>query len=115
MFQRLFGGGGSTIPAISAPEAWDRLKQKNSSSLLIDVREDWEYRKGHAKGARNIPLSQFQQRAKEVPQDRDVLLICQSGHRSMQAAKMLQQQGWEKITNVTGGTSVWKMHRLPID
>lgn len=114
MLQRLFGGG-SSIPSVNAPEAWDQLKQKNSQALLIDVREDWEYRKGHAKGARNIPLSQLQQRSKEVPRDRSIFVICQSGHRSMQAAKVLQQQGWETITNVTGGTSVWKMHGLPME
>jgi rhodanese-related sulfurtransferase len=114
MLQRLFGGG-STVPSVNAPEAWERLKQNDARALLIDVREDWEYSKGHARGARNIPLSQLQQRSAEVPRDRDILLICQSGHRSMQAAKVLQQQGWEMITNVTGGTSVWKMQGLPME
>lgn len=114
MFQRLFGGG-SAIPSMNAPEAWTHLQQKGSQALLIDVREDGEYRRSHAKGAKNIPLSQFQQRLREVPQNKDVLLICQSGHRSMQAAKLLQQQGWENITNVAGGTSVWKMHGLPME
>lgn len=114
MFQRLFGGS-NPIPQIQAPEAWERLKPKKTEALLIDVREEWEYRRGHARGARNIPLSQLHQRSVDVPRDRDILLICQSGHRSMQAAKFLHQQGWERVTNVTGGTSVWQMHGLPME
>ncbi len=52
---------------------------------------------------------------REIPHDQEVLLICQSGHRSMQAAKFLHQQGIEQVVNVTGGTSVWKMHGLPME
>jgi len=55
------------------------------------------------------------QRANEAPKDRDVLLICQSGHRSMQAARLLRQRGLTRVTNVTGGTTVWKMSGLPME
>lgn len=81
--------------------------------MLIDVREAWEFKQGHARGARNIPLSQLGQRIREVPVDRDLLLICRSGHRSLQAAKFLQAQGWERVTNVSGGMVNWQMRRLP--
>lgn len=114
MFQRFFGGANS-IPAISASEAWRRLSQSDTQSILIDVREEWEYQRGHARGAKNIPLSQLRQRLPELPRDREILLICQSGHRSMQAAKMLYHQGIEQIVNVTGGTSLWHVHKLPME
>lgn len=114
MFQRFFGGA-NAIPAVSAPEVWKRLSQNGSRPVLIDVREEWEYQRGHAKGAKNIPLSQIRQRYQELPRDREILVICQSGHRSMQAAKFLQQQGIEQVINVTGGTSVWRMHGLPLE
>lgn len=113
MFQRLFGK--STVPSVSAPEAWTRLSTKGTDAVLIDVREPSEYKSGHARGAKNIPLSQIQKRVNEFPRDREVLLICQSGHRSMQAANFLQQQGLEKVVNVTGGTSVWRIHNLPME
>lgn len=114
MFQRFFGGA-NAIAAMSVQEAWKRLSQKGSQAVLIDVREGWEYQGGHAKGAKNIPLSQIKQRLPEIPRDREILLICQSGHRSMQAAKLLHHQGIEQVLNVTGGTSVWRMHKLPME
>ena len=114
MFKQLFGGEKSTVLSVNPPEAWKHLSDANSSSVLIDVREPWEYANGHARNAKNIPLSQLRQRVDEVPEGREVLLICQSGHRSMQAAKLLQQQGKTHVVNVTGGTTVWQMHGLPM-
>ncbi|GAC1428784.1 MAG: rhodanese-like domain-containing protein [Ktedonobacteraceae bacterium] len=113
MFQRLFGK--SNIPSVTAAEAWAHLSEKGSNAVLVDVREPGEYKGGHARGAKNIPLSQIQQRVNEVPRDREVFLICQSGHRSMQAAKFLNQQGLDKAVNVNGGTSIWRLHNLPME
>lgn len=113
MFQRFFQNKNG-VPSIAATEAWQRLSSQPAASALIDVREDWEYRGGHAKGAKNIPLSQLSQRLQEIPQDREVLLICQSGHRSMQAAQFLQQQGRNNVVNVKGGTTLWRLHKLPL-
>ncbi|MHB8599439.1 MAG: rhodanese-like domain-containing protein [Ktedonobacteraceae bacterium] len=114
MFQRLFQSKNS-VPSIPVTEAWSRLSSQDATPVLIDVREDWEYRKGHAKGAKNVPLSKLPQRVQEIPQDHEVLLICQSGHRSMQAAQFLQQQGRNNVVNVSGGTSLWRLHKLPIE
>lgn len=113
MFQRLFQNKNS-IPSIPATEAWQRLSSQDATPVLIDVREDWEYRGGHARGAKNIPLSQLSQRVQEIPEDREVLLICQSGHRSMQAAHFLQHHGRNNVVNVTGGTTLWRLHKLPL-
>lgn len=119
MFERLFGRA-SKVTLINPREAWDRLSTGatsggQSAPILIDVRESWEYNGGHAKGAKSIPLSQLRQRLGEVPRDREILVICQSGHRSMNAAQMLHQQGIAQVTNVSGGTTVWRMHGLPMD
>lgn len=119
MFERLFGGA-SNIPAVSPREAWGRLTNGlsgdgQSAPVLLDVREPWEYNSGHAKGATNLPLSQLGKRLGEVPRNRPVLLICQSGHRSVNAAKVLQQQGITQVVNVSGGTTAWRMHGLPVE
>jgi rhodanese-related sulfurtransferase len=113
MFDRLFGGAASAVPSINVRDAWGRAS--SGGAALIDVREVYEYKRGHAKGAKNIPLSQLQQRVKEIPQDRDVLLICQSGNRSMQAARFLQQHGISRVSNVTGGTITWLSQKLPME
>jgi rhodanese-related sulfurtransferase len=114
MFRQLFGGAKNSIPSVNPKEAWQELAT-NKSAVFIDVREPWEFSGGHAKGAKNIPLSQLQQRMNEVPGDREVLLICQSGSRSMQAAEFLQHNGIPQVVNVTGGTSIWRLHGLPME
>ncbi len=110
----LFGGSGSRIPAISVQDAWERLSKEQDPPVLVDVRETWEFGRGHARGARNIPLGQVMQRLKEIPKDRDVLLICQSGNRSGNAAHALMQAGYTRIFNVSGGTNAWRLHHLPL-
>jgi len=117
MFRRFLGdiGAEKSIRSITPQEAWERLSRPQSNSMLIDVREPWEYSNGYAKGAKNIPLSQLSQRFNEIPADRDILLICQSGSRSRQAAALLQQRNIPHVTNVTGGTSIWKVHGLPME
>ncbi len=113
MFKRLFDIKGS-IASITVQEAWERMKAPKTTAMMIDVCETWEFGQGHARGAWNIPLSQLGQRLNEIPADRDILLICRSGNRSLQAAKILQQQSWERVVNVSGGMSSWELHRLPM-
>ena len=118
VFGRLFGNhdAGAAIPSVDVAEAARRVEHKGGDApLLIDVRETWEYARGHAAGAKNIPLSQLAKRLREIPQTRDLLVICQSGHRSMQAAEYLAKQGVTRVTNVRGGTTVWRAHSLPFE
>jgi rhodanese-related sulfurtransferase len=74
--------------------------------LLVDVREVAEFRTGHVPGAVNIPMSVLPVRVHELPKDRPVHIICQSGGRSMQVTIWLAQQGYQPI-NVAGGTGTW--------
>jgi rhodanese-related sulfurtransferase len=115
MFDRLFGRGASGVASINPREAWEKYSTAKADTLLIDVREAWEFARGHAKGARNIPLSQLTGRVKEIPANKDILIICQSGNRSMQAAHFLKQQGIERVWNISGGTTVWKMSQIPME
>lgn len=109
--------GGANVPEISVSEAWKRLSEGGQTPppALIDVREAWEYRNGHAQSAVNIPLSEFQKRVSEVPTDREVLLICQMGGRSMQAARFMRTRGNERGVNVGGGTEAWQAQGLPME
>ena len=115
MFDRLFGRASSGIASISPREAWEKYSGATHETSLIDVREAWEFARGHAKGARNIPLSQLSNRIKDIPTNKDILLICQSGHRSMQAAEFLKQRGIERVWNISGGTTVWRMSQTPME
>jgi rhodanese-related sulfurtransferase len=114
MFKRLFDTKGC-IASITVQEAWERVNAPKTTAMIVDVRETWEFKQGHARGARNIPLSQLGKRLSEIPVERDILLICRSGNRSLQAAKFLQQQDVERVMNVSGGMLSWEMHRLPVE
>ncbi|MEO7002190.1 MAG: rhodanese-like domain-containing protein [Ktedonobacterales bacterium] len=108
------GGQRKSIPLVTVREAAARLAQSGAAVTLIDVREPDEYVEVRAQGAVNIPLSQLARRSGEVPHDKDVLLICHSGYRSMQAALYLKRQGIERVSNVDGGTAEWENAGLPI-
>jgi rhodanese-related sulfurtransferase len=82
-------------------------------AYLLDVREPEEWRAGHAPDAVHIPLGGLSDRANEVPQDRDVYVVCRSGHRSARAAMALNNAGWRAI-NVDGGMQAWMAAGKPM-
>ncbi|WP_420095180.1 rhodanese-like domain-containing protein, partial [Clavibacter michiganensis] len=86
----------------------------STGATIIDVREADEYADGHARTAINVPLSELDARIDEIPTDRPVHVICQSGGRSARATEALTAQGIEAV-NVTGGTSAWIDADLPTD
>jgi glyoxylase-like metal-dependent hydrolase (beta-lactamase superfamily II)/rhodanese-related sulfurtransferase len=75
--------------------------------LLIDVREPEEFAGGHVPGAVNVPQAELAGWQAEVPRDHPLLLICQSGRRSLRAAQFLAQRGFDRVANVAGGTTAW--------
>lgn len=75
--------------------------------LLLDVREAWEYEHCHLPGAVLIPMHLIPARQQEIDPDRDVVVICHHGVRSMQVAMFLERQGHERLFNLTGGVAAW--------
>ncbi len=77
--------------------------------LILDVREEEEYKEGHIKGAKLLALSTIsEETAKEVipTKDTKVLVYCRSGQRSLKAAAMLHELGYTDV-NEFGGISTW--------
>lgn len=84
-----------------------------NNNIIIDVREAYEYERGHIKGAINIPLSELRQRVGEIPKDKPVYLHCRTGQRSYNAALALQNLGYHNVINMTGsflGTSFYEYY-----
>ncbi len=94
------------IRNISVHQLKDELKDKDKQ--FIDVRTAAEYKGYHIRGFKNIPLHQLEQKAASLAKDKEVVLICQSGARSLRAARILKKSGFSKITNVKGGVSAWR-------
>lgn len=88
----------------------EQLREKlriTGNNALIDVRETNEFNSGHIHGAINIPLSKLKRSLKEIPTDKELILYCQSGMRSKQAARMLQKQKYKGISHLSGGIASW--------
>jgi NADPH-dependent 2,4-dienoyl-CoA reductase/sulfur reductase-like enzyme/rhodanese-related sulfurtransferase len=78
-----------------------------SDAFILDVREPYEFRKGHVEQAVNIPLGRLRERITELPRDREILTYCYVGQRSYFAGRILEQHGF-KVCNVSGGYLLYK-------
>ena len=74
---------------------------------VLDVRRQTEFARGHLPGAVNIAHTRLAGRMDEVPRDQRLLVNCQSGGRSAQAAAYLKRAGYD-IVNLKGGMLAWK-------
>lgn len=97
------------VPDVSVQEAADAAA--SDSVLLLDVREDDEWRAGHAQSAVHLPLSRLD--AAAVPTDRPVIAVCRSGNRSGKAAALLAAAGVD-VANMAGGMTTWAAAGLPV-
>ena len=89
------------ITMIDWPKAFEMNK---AGDVLLDVRTPAEVAKGMAsESAVNVPLQELPQRLSEVPKDKDLLVYCRSGKRSMAASKFLVENGYTRVFNVEGG------------
>jgi rhodanese-related sulfurtransferase len=79
------------------------------------VREPAEYAAGHVPGALSLPQADLASRLQEVPRERELLVVCESGTRSLRAAHFLKQVGFERVSNLVGGTAAWRNALLPIE
>ncbi|WP_445478664.1 rhodanese-like domain-containing protein [Lysinibacillus irui] len=90
------------VQSISTAQLKNMLNDKDK--IFIDVRTPTEYKGRHISQFKNMPLgSSFD----NLPKDKEVIVICQSGMRSSQACKQLKKQGFERVTNVRGGMSAY--------
>jgi rhodanese-related sulfurtransferase len=100
------------IPEIDQTSFAARLLEDDV--LVVDVREAREFRPGHVPGATNLPLSSLPAWLPELPRDRPVYVICQSGNRSARATALLRGAGVD-ATNVAGGTGAWIAAGRPVE
>lgn len=108
----LSGLFGSPIPTLSAPELQEKLIN-GKRPYVLDVRQPEEFSSGHIIAAKLIPLGEVGRRIKELPVDREIVCVCQSGNRSVAATRKLLTAGLNAI-NMEGGMIAWQRARLPI-
>lgn len=101
------------IKTVLPQEFQQYISQKNS--VLIDVRTPEEVSEGKIENATNINLydPNFEAQISKLDKSKTVLVYCRSGHRSMEAAKILAKKGY-KVINLSGGISGWQAQGLPV-
>ncbi len=78
-----------------------------SQTILLDVRDKWEYDICHIDGSVNISLSEIMERSNELEKQAKTVVICHHGMRSAMAAEYLIKEGFDKIINLEGGIDAW--------
>lgn len=94
----------------------DWVARHRAELFLLDVRSAGEFNGelGHVEGATLIPLDELRDRMDQVPEDRPVIAICQSGKRSAMAAQILRKDGRNRSANLAGGMIQWHRLGLPV-
>ena len=75
--------------------------------LLVDIREKWERDAFHIGGV-HIPMGELMGRLAEIPKDKDTVIYCEKGIRSVIAVQRLEASGFENLHNLSGGVKAWQ-------
>ena len=82
--------------------------------ILVDVREPYEVEDmAYGVDHLHIPLGDIQVRMSEFPKDKNIVIGCRSGKRSMNACMFLKMQGYERVQNLEGGIIGWVENDCP--
>lgn len=111
----LFGNRLRGIKEVDPIAALQLINHKNA--LVLDVRENDEYKSGHVLNAIHIPLGKLKGRIGELLkyQDRPIVVVCRSGNRSATACAILGKQGFAQAHNLAGGMVAWQKANLPLE
>jgi NADPH-dependent 2,4-dienoyl-CoA reductase/sulfur reductase-like enzyme/rhodanese-related sulfurtransferase len=79
----------------------------NTNDILIDVRSAKEFYNGHISGAINISVDDIRNRLSEIPGNKNIYIYCQIGLRGYLAQRILLQNGFQNVFNISGGYKLW--------
>ncbi|MES2382949.1 MAG: rhodanese-like domain-containing protein [Pseudomonadota bacterium] len=120
----LASGGMLVWPLISSGMAAGSLSATGAVQLInrdkavvIDVSEVEEFAGGHVVGAKNIPLSQLEEKLPATVKNKalPLILVCPSGARANRALAMAKKLGYEQAQCLAGGLKSWKEAKLPLE
>ncbi|KPU44546.1 coenzyme A disulfide reductase [Oxobacter pfennigii] len=87
---------------------WDEIERLDKEeSILVDVRTPMEYSLGTIEDAVNIPLDEMRNRLDEFPRDKKIIVFCKVGLRGYLALRILAQNGFKDVYNLSGGCSTY--------
>ena len=95
------------VAVVDVPVTFDE------SVILLDVREDDEWQRGHVAGAQHIPMGDVPARMDELDAEAKLFVVCHGGGRSLRVAQYLARNGYEP-SNVSGGMLAWAGAGRPV-
>ena len=115
-FLKLVDAARTRVKECSVAEAKARL-DRGEVAQFIDVREDHEFAKEHAKGARHVGKGIIERDIETLVPDKRaaILLYCGGGYRSALAADALTQMGYTSVTSMDGGIKAWREAGYPME
>ena len=113
-FEAIVNDAKSRIREVSVDEALQRVP---AGAKLIDVREDDEWKSGHAAGAEHLGRGVIERDIVQTFPDKntELILYCGGGYRSALAADNLQKMGYTNVFSMAGGWKAWKEANAPTD
>jgi rhodanese-related sulfurtransferase len=114
-FVKFVDAARTRVKECTAAEAKARL-DRGEALHFVDVREDYEFAKNHAKGARHIGKGVIERDIETIIPDKGatIILYCGGGYRSVLAADAIQQMGYADVWSMEGGIKAWKDAGYPI-
>ena len=101
---KLFGFLGRLGIKQLSPKEFDQKK----GMMILDVRTNKDYERGHIPGAIHVPLSDIGDKIKKLKKDKELVVYCENGNRSIWAIKRLMGMGYKNLFNLKGGYLAWK-------
>jgi rhodanese-related sulfurtransferase len=97
------------IKMLSPAEVLARYEDKSGTeALILDVRTETEWEEGHIPGSTLMPVHSLAFGHKELDKDRETIVVCQHGIRSLNAAKFLAATaGFSNVASMNGGLAAW--------
>jgi len=97
-----------------APSKASKEKLENDKNIvLIDVRNRDEYSSEHLRGSKNIPLDELDNRFRKMPRNKDTVVYCQNGGRSIRAIRKLEVAGFTRLYHMHEGLRGWRKAGFP--
>ena len=90
-----------------SPSELKARREAGTGPLVVDVREKWELEVASIPDVLHIPMGEIPGRLGELESDREIVVMCRSGGRSMQVAQFLARNGFRLVANLTGGILAW--------
>jgi phage shock protein E len=132
LYAVFLGGAGVAVPALAADppaataaaapvitqtELLARIEKKDPDLVVLDVRTAVEFAAGHVPGARNVSHDLLSSKIAQLGElrDKQVVLYCRSGRRTLLAEETLRQAGFTKLLHLQGDYLAWEAEQRPIE